>query len=85
MLTSKELTELINKLDVMLVAVHQVDVAHIDLIGYPKDIFALEEHVLETNALRRKVEDETIRYRDGITHITPTTTAIQLPRTRKTL
>ena len=85
MLTDKELAKLISSLDVMIVAVHQADVAHIGLIGYPKEIFALEEHVLETNALRRKAEDETISYRDGMTHITPATTATQLPRTRKIL
>jgi len=79
MLTDKELAKLISKLNIITLAVHQVDVAHIALIGYPEEVFALEKHVLETNVLRRKAEDKTIRYRDGITHITPATTATQLP------
>ncbi len=80
MLTDKELVELISKLDTITSAVHQLDVAHVSLIGYPKDIFALEEYILKASELRRKEEGETHIYRDGITHITPATTATELPK-----
>jgi len=60
MLTDKELLELISKLDVITIAVHRTDVAHIGLIGRPREVFALEKHVLEVSILRRKAEDEAI-------------------------
>ena len=78
MLTDKELAELISRLDTITTAVHQLDVAHLDLIGYPEDIFALEKHVLELR---------THTYRDGMSHttrITPATIATQLPHTKET-
>ena len=56
MLTDKELVDLISRLDVITVAIHQPDVAHIGLISCPKDILALDAHVMEVADLRRKVE-----------------------------
>ncbi len=53
MLNDKDLAELISRLDLITSALHKDDVAHIHVIGYPEDIIALEEHMIEMNA--RKV------------------------------
>ncbi len=46
-LTDKELAELINKLDPITIHIHKGDVAHISLIGYPADIFALDDYLMK--------------------------------------
>lgn len=50
-LTDKELAELINRLDPITLAVHKTDVAHISLIGYPADVFALDDYLMEKKNL----------------------------------
>ncbi len=52
MLTDKELVALVNRLDSITLHFHQVNVAHISLIGQPEDIVALDAY------LEQKERDE---------------------------
>jgi len=59
MLTDKELVELVNRLDPITLHFHQVDVAHIALIGQPEDIIALDAYLEQKE--RGKPRDQATR------------------------
>ena len=67
MLTDKELVELVNRLDPISMHFHQVNVAHISLIGQPEDIVALDAYLEQKE--RGEPKDQATRTPDELRQI----------------
>ena len=64
-LTDKQLVDLINRLDPIVVAEHSPGVGHISLIGWPADIFALDIYLMN------KTKPDPDQYQDQETGAQP--------------
>lgn len=58
MLTDEALLRLIKRLDPIAIAVHTGNVAHISLIGYPGDIYALDTYLMQKRELKKELDPD---------------------------